>query len=673
MCRRRRMLSNLCFVLLLFAYPGLCSGDAIKQEMSAAVASVTPALVRIHMVSTDYRQGREIRMESYGSGVIISGDGYAVTNHHVAMDAERIVCTMADRRELQAKLIGTDALSDIAVIKVESPDGEVFPFASFGDSSSLEVGDRVFAMGCPYALSQSVTVGMVSNTEMVMPDYMSSHGFVLDGEDVGSIVRWIGHDALIRPGSSGGPLVNAAGEIVGINEISFGLSGAIPSNLAKEVARQLISKGEVKRSWIGLEVQPLLKSSGLDKGILVSGTIKDSPARSAGFEAGDVLISMDGVDVVARFREQIPLFNQFVADLPIGNEVEAKVQRSGSVVPVKFTTEERRKATEKEHELRMWGMCASNITYLAKLEMGLDSQDGVKVSSVLPSGPAGSARPSLTWDDIIVEVDNRPVKDVEELRQVTKELVSDEGPVPVLVDFMRDKEHYATVVDVGKKEQSRSGTEITKAWLPVDMQVLTRELAQAMGVPDRTGVRITRVHNEAVSGELDLKIGDLIVSLDGEDIPASQIGDEQVLPSLIRQYDIEAEVELGIIRKGEERTVTVKLAAAPRPTRDYPKYEDDNFQFTARDIAFSDRSSGDVEPDAAGALVVSVSEGSWAALGGLRANDVIVSVDGEVINNLSSLESKMSEIETARPKMVVFHVERGIHGAFVECEPEWQD
>src|SRR5262249_49366418 len=153
-----------------------------------------------------------------GSGTIISADGFVVTNHHVAGRPRRIMCTLSTHEEVPADLVGTDPLSDIAVIKLHPDKPRGVPVARFGDSDKLARGQSVLAMGSPLALSQSVTLGIVSNLEMIMPQ--SSGGDLLDGEDVGTIVRWIGHDAAIYPGNSGGPLVNLAGEIVGVNEIS---------------------------------------------------------------------------------------------------------------------------------------------------------------------------------------------------------------------------------------------------------------------------------------------------------------------------------------------------------------------------------------------------------------------------------------------------------------------
>jgi serine protease Do len=184
-----------------------------------------------------------------GSGAIITKDGYVVTNHHVAGHGARIFCTLWNREEIEADLVGTDPLTDISVLKLKPPKPRKFATASFGDSSKMRVGDPVLAMGSPMALSQSVTLGIVSNTEMMMPRFFGpSARFRLDGEDVGGLVRWIGHDAPIYGGNSGGPLSTCGGEIIGINEISSAWRRD-PRQLAKSVADQLMAHGKIQRSW----------------------------------------------------------------------------------------------------------------------------------------------------------------------------------------------------------------------------------------------------------------------------------------------------------------------------------------------------------------------------------------------------------------------------------------
>src|SRR3954470_18172973 len=282
----------------------LCAPIAARQRspseslIVSALARISPSLVRIHVVTYGYEEGREVKREASGSGTIISSDGHVLTNHHVAGRTRSIMCTLADREDVAADLVGTDPLSDIAVIKLRPDTPRTFPAAHVGDVSKLKVGDPVMALGSPLALSQSVTMGIVSNTEMIMPGlFWPFNRMTLEGEDVGSIVRWIGHDAAIFGGNSGGPLVNMAGEIVGVNEISLGLAGAIPSDLAQEVATAIIRDGRVRRSWIGFDVQPLLKAGARQHGALVGGTVEGSPAQKAGFLAGDIIVRLDGHDV----------------------------------------------------------------------------------------------------------------------------------------------------------------------------------------------------------------------------------------------------------------------------------------------------------------------------------------------------------------------------------------
>src|SRR5882724_2566459 len=322
----------------LLLYPVGAVGPALAKEPSVsmrvaveeAIARMRPTLVRIHVVSTEYREGRELKMQAVGSGAIISKDGYLITNHHVAGHGARMVCTLWNREEIEAELVGTDPLTDISVLKLKPEKPREFIPAVFGDSSKLAVGDSVLAMGSPMALSQSVTLGIISNVEMIMPRLFGTFGHLrLDGEDVGALVRWVGHDASIYGGNSGGPLVNLKGEIIGINEIRFGLSGAIPGNLARSVAEEIIAHGKIQRSWLGIDVQPLFKHGKGEQGVLLSGVITDSPASRGGLQPGDLLLRVADTPANVRYDEQMPDFMRLVTTLPIGKEVSVVALRDG--------------------------------------------------------------------------------------------------------------------------------------------------------------------------------------------------------------------------------------------------------------------------------------------------------------------------------------------------------
>lgn len=646
--------------------------DGTRAAVEAAVSAVKPALVKITVVAVEYDQGREVKLEASGSGVIISKEGHIVTNHHVAGDAKLITCTLADKSEIDAELVGTDPLSDIAVIKLKPAKPQVFPVAKFGDSSALRVGDTVFAMGSPLAFSQSVTMGVVSNTELVIPEQLWWFELTLDGENVGSIVRWIAHDAAIYPGNSGGPLVNSAGEIVGINEVDLGLSGAIPGNLAKEVAEQIIKFGKVKRSWMGLTTQPLLKSSERKVGVLIGGTIEGSPAEKAGFQAGDVLIKLDGQPCTVRFQEEVPIFNHMTMGLTAGKEIEAVVIRGGKEVALKVTPIDREDAMAKPREFKQWGICASNVTFFESKEMKRPNKEGALVTSVGPGGPSGNAKPAISEDDIIVRVAEKPVTNLDDLVKITQEVTAGKTePVPTIVAFERGSNQFLTVVKIGRQDLKDPGLEVRKAWLPAAVQVLTRDIAEALGMKGRTGVRITQVYPNTTAEKAGLKVGDIIVTLDGTPIPASQPEDVEVLPAMIRQYKIGTVAELGVIRDGLETKIPVELVASPKLVREMKKYRDDSFEFTARDISFFDRVTNHWSEEQTGVLVDAVSEGGWASLGGLTGGDLIVGLDGQAVTDVEGFEAMMKKIASEKPKTTIFRVKAGISDAYVELEPTW--
>jgi len=644
----------------------------LRPAVDAAIARVTPSLVRIRVVSTSYADGREVKSQAVGSGAIITPEGHIVSNHHVAGRAVRIFCTLADREEIEADLVGTDPLTDICIIKLRPTKPRTFPAVSFGDSGKLRVGDPVLALGSPMALSQSVTLGIVSNLEMVMPRFFGPSGRLRqEGEDVGTLVRWIAHDAQIYGGNSGGPLVNLAGEIIGINEIRIGLSGAIPGNLAKAVADKLIKTGRVKRAFLGVEVQPLLKGSA-NRGVLVSGVIDGSPCAKAGLKAGDIVLAVNDKPVLVRHDEELPEFMAATSDLPLDRAATLLVLRDNKEETVNVTPTEREELRPKQEELKQWGITGRNLSTLVARELKRSDRDGVLVMTVRPGGPAGSAKPHFEPQDVIVKVNDTPIKSVRDLTESTARFTEGKKePTPALVEFDRNDRRYVTVVRIGLQELKDPGLEATKAWLPIETQVISREIAAQLGDRNLKGFHITRVYAGGSAEKAGLRVGDSIVSVDDEKLTADAPEHEDDLATLIRQYDPSTTVKLGIVRDKARRVVPVELERSPRLRREMKKYRNDEFEFVARDIGFEDRAEEQWPSTQTGVYVEDVKSGSWAELGTLYSGDLIVEIDGHPLRGVDDLKKEMSRITSAKSKLVVMKVLRGIHTRFLEFEPKW--
>ncbi len=644
------------------------------SQVAAAVSAVYPALVRIHVVSEEGGGGRMQKGRASGSGTIISPDGYILTNHHVAGRATRITVRLADRQELRATLIGTDPLADLAVLKIDKKylrdPSAPLPVAKFGDSSALEVGDPVLAMGSPAGLSQSVTQGIVANTEMIAP----GGSMRLDGEAVGELVRWIGHDAVIFPGNSGGPLVNLQGEIVGVNEVGIGsLGGAIPSNLARKIADELIAKGHVERSWVGLLAQPLLKSHDAKAGILVGGVISDSPAAKAGLQAGDLVTRCNATEIPAsRSPEDIPVFNRILLESAIGKEIILAGSRAGQAMIWKVTSTEREPAEPREKELLSWGITARDLTELSARELLRDDNKAVLVQSLRPGGAAATSKPVIAPGDLILEVQGQPTPNLGELIRVSAELTKDKTePVPVLVSYERAGRSFLTVVKIGAEPDPDKPGLVKKAWIGIDTQVISSDLAEALGIPGAKGVRVTQVHPSSTAEKAGLKTGDLLLKLDGTVIPTSRPEDADVFSSLIRQYRISSEVALTVRRGKEDLVIRVKLDASPEGTSELATYECETLEFNARDLGQADRVSEKLPADFKGVLVTAVTPAGWAALGGLSAGDILLSIDGKSVDSVDSLKPILADLEKNLRSPFVLFVRRGIATCYIELEPTW--
>ena len=477
---------------------------------------------------------------------------------------------------------------------------------------------------------------------------------------------------MIFPGNSGGPLVSLDGEIIGINEISAGLAGAIPGNLARKISQELMVNGEIRRAWMGVVVQPRLRSGGVDKGVLVSSVISGSPADEAGLEPGDHLLSVNRQSVNIRFQEEIPEFNGIIADLPIGEAIALEVLRDGKKVALEATPVLRTEVAPLPAEVTEWGATFRNVSLMASKEMKRDDQDGVIVTSVRPGGPLGEAKPKVDRNDVIVEVNGEAVKNLDDLRAITaKSLEGVESTAPVLVTFERKQQRLLTVAEIGIEDEGDPSRQVRKAWLPVETQVLTGDIAEHFGDDDLTGFLVTFVYPGSTAEEAGLKVGDAILAVDGLELIATEPEDYEELPTLIRQYKKDSEVELTLLREDERQRITVPLVESPPSAREMEQFESKAFEFTVRDVTSFDRAKEKIEDARQGVLVDKVTPGGWAAIGQLGVGDLMMEVNGEATPNVEAARAVLRELADEEPEAVIIKVLRGIHFVYLQLNPKW--
>lgn len=388
----------------------------IQQDIYFARDKVMPALVHIQPVIKDYNTGELEKQAVVGSGIIFQNDGYVVTNYHVAGKAERILCTLADKEIVPAKFIGGDPLTDIAIIKL---DLENYPghiqAAEFGNSDSLQVGEYVIAMGSPLNLSRSISVGVISTKDR----YFGSDVRLPSGERTGEYNLWIQTDAAINPGNSGGPLVDLKGRVIGINSratlFANNIGFAIPVNVVKEVAQEILSNGKVVRSWIGVHCQALQEleqyfGTNRNAGVLISSIDPDSPAAKSFLRAGDIILEVDGQPVSARFSDELPAFYSLIAAHTPGSDIELKVLREDSTYTFKVTTRQLGDLQGEDFECRDWGFTVKAITRQMQIENQLRDTIGVLVVGVKPVSTADDG--GLRRDDVITQVNETAVNEL---------------------------------------------------------------------------------------------------------------------------------------------------------------------------------------------------------------------------------------------------------------------
>ena len=356
-----------------------------------------------------------MKQRSLGSGFVVSDDGYILTNNHVVADADEIQVTFSENEKYEAKIIGRDEKTDIALIKIELD--KKITAAKLGDSDKLRIGDWVVAIGNPFGLGNTVTAGIVSAKGRII--------------GAGPYDNFIQTDASINPGNSGGPLFNLDGEVVGINTAivapgggNVGIGFAIPVNMAKSVMSQLKDKGKVVRGWIGVTIQkitPEIKEKfdlEVLEGALIAEVTINSPAEKGGLQRGDVILTFDGKRV-----KEMKLLPSIVAETPVGKKAEVVIVRKGEkkklTIKVGELTEEKVMAstTAPETEEKL-GLSVQELTPELAESLSLKDEKGVVVSGVKKSSPASEA--GLKRGDLIQEIETESVKNMDDYRGIMK-------------------------------------------------------------------------------------------------------------------------------------------------------------------------------------------------------------------------------------------------------------
>lgn len=393
------------------------------------------------------QQGVPQETRSLGSGFIISADGYIVTNHHVVQNATEIFVRLQDRRELTAKLVGSDIRSDLALLKVEAQD---LPVVRTASSKDLKVGEWVVAIGSPFGFDHSVTAGIVS-----------AKGRSLPGDNY---VPFIQTDVAINPGNSGGPLFNMDGEVVGVNSQIYsrtggfmGLSFAIPIDIALEVVDQLKTQGKVIRGWLGVQIQDvtreLAESFGMNRpyGALIAQVLPNSPASQAGLQVGDIIVEYDGHPI-----EASSMLPPLVGVTPVTKVVPIQVLREGRTLPLQVKVGQLPEEKE-EQPVDQLGPDAVKVESLSLVVANLSAEErtrfGVREGVVVRQVLAGPAREAgMRSGDLLLRLGKTPIHDVADLERQLALLPKDK-PVAVLVKRGEDSLFLAFKLGVDRDER----------------------------------------------------------------------------------------------------------------------------------------------------------------------------------------------------------------------------
>jgi serine protease Do len=393
----------------------------------------------------DFGFPKKWKEQSLGSGVIVSKDGYIITNNHVVEQSDDIRITLYDKRNFRGKVVGSDPKTDIAVVKISADDLQTVPW---GNSDKLQVGEFVLAIGNPFGLSHTVTMGIISAVGR-------ANVGIADYED------FIQTDAAINPGNSGGPLVNIKGELIGINTAIFSRSGgyqgigfAVPSNMAKLVMDQIMKEGKIVRGWLGVSIQDitpeLSQQFGLKdvNGALVGDVTRGSPAEKAGVKGGDIILRLNGKEI-----DSVGSLRNMVAQSKIGSQITLKILRGSKEYTLQAVIAELPKEVQGSppelfpEDVQGNAFTGINVMGLTKeiaRQLGLGVEEkGVVVVRIEPGSPADEA--GLKKGDVIMEIDKKRITGIEDFNRVIATIKP--GNTSLLLANRGGRKFYLTVND----------------------------------------------------------------------------------------------------------------------------------------------------------------------------------------------------------------------------------
>lgn len=432
----------------LFAEPepaGLNKLD-FREVIRESKNKVFPTVVFIKCVRENHEGGKKVSQEVSGSGVIISAKGEVLSNWHVVDKATEVRCLLLDGRAVSAKVLGTDKDTDLAVLQLKLPaDAEPLPFAQIGDSSKLKEGDFVMAMGAPWGMSRSVSIGIISCTSRYLPQNSE-------------YTLWLQTDAAISPGNSGGPLVNTGGEVIGINTRGSMMGGdtgfAIPTDVINDVIAQIRKQGRVDWSWTGLQLQPLRDFNrniyfNFTDGVMVAESDPESPARRAGIQAGDRIVRLNGQSIIAATEEELPAIRRKIGMLPKMAPAKVEFMRNGQLMSVDLIPREKGNVEGDELDCPRWDFTLKSINQFDNPDLHFNRPKGVFIYGIKYPGNAQTA--GLLARDILVKIDGKEVTELNEVKALHESALAElPNKQRVVLSILRNGLMRQTVLDYSR-------------------------------------------------------------------------------------------------------------------------------------------------------------------------------------------------------------------------------